>query len=153
MPYVVRRRGAAPISLAHYARAVRRGMGQDDGVDTIPFSDLPPEVVNDPSNVIVPDSSDGTSFNWENTLSQLALGGEKIVGAVLQKPGQFTQTIRDPRTGQIITTTSNQVPGAVPGGGVPYLGGSSSISSFIPLALLGLLGIGAIAAFSSGGHR
>jgi len=137
-----------PISLGDYVSRVR-GMGQDEGIDIVPFSDLPPEVVSDPSNVITPDL--GSSFNWASALSQIALGGEKIAGAILQKPGQFTQTIRDPRTGQLVTTTSYGVPGAVPSGGLPYLGGSSSISSFLPIALLGLGGV-ALVAFLGRGH-
>lgn len=143
MPYV--RRGGASHAVIRYARRVR-GMGQDPAIDPNTgfevgtfdpsFSWFTPSLP-DVSALPTVQGAPSSSFNVGSALSQLALGGEKIAGAILQKPGQFTQTVFDPRTGTYSTVTSNAVPGAIPGGGIPYLGGQASLSSFLPIALLG----------------
>ena len=146
-----------------YIQQVRAGMGDADTGDVTiqpfpPPPETPTEVFLPPSapvdilppggGAIIPDtggstpqSGAGSTTDWTKIFQSLIQGGVSIAKQVSLPAGSYVTSYIDPRTGAVMYTQANNVPGAVPGQNYSLGAGQMNLG---PILLLGGLGLGGL---------
>jgi hypothetical protein len=127
-----------------YRRTSERGMGDDNSFNDFPTGDNT-ATVSFPYLASGTPAPSGGGLNWGNFWQGLVTQGVNLTSRILSPPA-YQQTVRDPVTGQLISTTVRN--GAT--GATALTAGAGGLSPVILYGGLGLLGLLVVMSMSKG---
>ncbi len=127
-----------------YIQQVRRGMGDPVDYSLLEVGPATPDFLPAPTDFGGSGGSSGggsvPTTDWTKVFTSLITNGTQLAKQIALPSGSYITSQIDPRTGQVMYTQANNVPGAVPGTNVNFgSGGSSSLLLIGGLAIGGLV--------------